>query len=249
MRRGWLRACFLIPLGCAPIGGARSEISTQSSAAGTTLLYIFGKTSDPDPWPSFGRVRPGAPASSLLNENGDLHGDKRPDLAFHQGSAPAVVWSYWDGSDFEIAYSEWTGAAWTQTLLLTDNVVDDLDPKIAIDASGQPVLAWWRSGQVPAVFSRRRSVAAIWEPESQVSPADQHARIPSVAVPSDGQVRISYEVNLGSTRQVVVTRDDRTSAEGPPRTRPRSSRRHLTPDRPAPKLRDAARAPCDLGPQ
>ena len=199
---------------------AFGEISVPNgSATAPNLIYIFGKQDDPDPWPSFGLVRQ-TPLAYVLNPNGDLHGDKSPDLIFKLGSAPAVTWSYWDGTDFEIAYSEWNGSAWTAPVMLTENAVDDLNPKIALDTGGRPIITWWRAGSEPAVFSIRRTSGSVWEAESQVSQAGEAARTPAIAVPPDGHPRYGYEIKSGSTRQVVVSRDNRVQPEDPPGTTP-----------------------------
>ena len=193
---------------------ALAEVSVQNPGE-PELIYIFGKQAGPDPWPSFGVVR-GTPLAFVLNPQGDLRGDKRPDIVLQRGFPPAVVWSYWDGADFEIAFSEWDGAAWSVPRLLTDNAADDLDPKIILDAAGRPVITWWRTDATPAVFSTRRTADGLWESETRVSQQGESARTPAIALPPDGHVRIGYEVTGSPERQVVVTRDNRINPEDPP---------------------------------
>jgi hypothetical protein len=192
-----------------------AEISVQPSSSGLELIQIYGKTDDPTPWPNFSPVLP-TPILRIVNADGDARGDKYPDFVLRQGFTPAVVWSYWDGQDFEVAYSEWTGAAWSATLLLTNNSTDDLEPKIEMDAAGRPILTWWRAGAPSAVYAMRRTSSASWESESPVSQAAEPARAPTLALPLDGYVRVAYEVREGAQRHIVVCKDLRATPEDPP---------------------------------
>ena len=181
-----------------------AEVSVQNPTGAASLIHIFGKQDDPDPWPHFGTVLP-TPLPQVLNPMGDVNGDRYADIIYRYGRPPAVVWSAWDGADFEIAYSEWSGTAWSAAVLLTSNSVNDTFPRIALDGVGQPMIVWQRSGAPDGVFSIRRGVTGAWEAEARVSEAGQVALSPALAIPANGTPRCSYEVAM-SPKRIVVSR-------------------------------------------
>ncbi len=53
-----------------------------------------------------------------------------------------VVWSSYDGEDYEIFLSKSDGKVWLEEVRLTDNTENDAFPCIALDAAGHPVISW-----------------------------------------------------------------------------------------------------------
>jgi lysophospholipase L1-like esterase len=65
-----------------------------------------------------------------------------PDAAADERGSIWVVWSSYDGEDYEVFLSEFDGTGWREAVHLTDNPVNDVCPCIALDGSGRPVISW-----------------------------------------------------------------------------------------------------------
>jgi len=215
--RSFIGALVCLPLVLATLPSVLAEIAVDGEGGTTQLVQITGRQDGPDPWPSFGAIRLFVPLIRMANPQGDVFGDRTPDMTVHLGFgvAPAVVYSAWDGLDFEIAYTEWNGSAWTSPVLLTSNTVNDRDPKIELDAAGRPVLTWWRDGSPATVWSARRLPSGAWETESRVSSPVENAHTPSIALLPDGRMRFAYETSAAG-KAIVITRDDRVNPTDPP---------------------------------
>lgn len=73
----------------------------------------------------------------------------------------------------------------TKSVLLSTSPLDDLDPRIATDATGGAWVAWWRDGQTDEILLRRRMARGAWSAEFLVSEKGEDSRSPSIAF--DGQ--------------------------------------------------------------
>lgn len=58
---------------------------------------------------------------------------------------PCVVWSGYDGNDYEIFTSSWIGSAWTDALRITDNTDADLNPIAAFVPGAGTTVIWSKS--------------------------------------------------------------------------------------------------------
>jgi len=65
-----------------------------------------------------------------------------PDAAADESGSIWVVWSTYDGHDYEIFLSEFNGKDWFEAVRLTDNSENDASPCIALDDDGHPVISW-----------------------------------------------------------------------------------------------------------
>ncbi len=100
-------------------------------------------------------VRPGVQPRLLLNPNGDMVGDLSPDVRESpRNGLPWAVWSFNDGTDFDIAFSLFNGQQWVIPRLLEtgDNSFHDLDPVLAFTRDGTPMVTWWQAAQIPRVL-------------------------------------------------------------------------------------------------
>lgn len=91
----------------------------------------------------------------MLNMTGDLNGDGQPRWAVHPfEKTPWVVWPYFDGNDFKIAYSQWTETGWSDPSIIekTGRNVNDVDPTIAFEGSGIPFVAFTRKAKTSQVY-------------------------------------------------------------------------------------------------
>ncbi len=67
-----------------------------------------------------------------------------PDVAVDEDGLIWVVWSSYDGEDYELFLSRWDGNGWQKETRLTDNRVNDGFPSLGL-AGGSPVVGWTRS--------------------------------------------------------------------------------------------------------
>ncbi|MBG7606030.1 MAG: exo-alpha-sialidase, partial [Actinobacteria bacterium] len=111
----------------------------------------------------------------LVNTSGDIDGgdDHAPTIAIDSSGNLHVVWSSEEniggtvGTDGDIFYTMYNGSVWSAPELVnasgTSDSIDDLDPRVAVDAAGGVHVAWYEhlssiSGQV--VYSKR--AAGVW---------------------------------------------------------------------------------------
>ncbi|HKY31606.1 MAG TPA: hypothetical protein VJV23_03635, partial [Candidatus Polarisedimenticolia bacterium] len=164
-------------------------------------------------------VRPGVPAAQILNPLGDAGGDGAPSVVLHPLTGfPEAVWSSWDGQDHEIVWSRWNGAAWTTPLPLSQNTLQDLDPRLWIDAAGNRRIAWWRSGGPfdEVVIRILPPGETQWWMAYRLSPGDRHARHPDIRTTSWGTFVLAEEEN-GSGLAAAVYECQALDGETPQR--------------------------------
>jgi len=81
---------------------------------------------------------------------------------------PWLVWSAYDGKDYEITWARWNGSAWSEEEKLTDNRDGDAFPALAFIRGVVPVVVWNRSGQGGGAVHARFMEAGVWSPEVEV---------------------------------------------------------------------------------
>jgi len=211
---GLLLVLFAAPL-CA-------EVSVVTDARGRYLKTLFLTESRGVRRVIWGQVRGGADPSTLLNLRGDRMGDSRPVMAEQPGTRqPWVIWSAGDGHDREIAFATWSGGHWQgpQFLERADNPYDDLDPRLAFDAAGNPLVVWWRREPIPRIYLSLLLNGA-WMPPYPVSDAAVPSRHPSLRM-SGTQAVVSFRTPQGQTvlflnlQTLVMLPDGNGPLDGP----------------------------------
>lgn len=145
----------------------------------------------------------------VLNADGDGLGDLWPTIVGNDGDGgrPHVVWSRFDGTSFDLAWSRWTDeAGWSETDWVAGTAMpgDDLDPDLEFDPTdGRPSLVWWSDdgerGQVYlSVFLSSR-----WMSPYPVSAEGEDGRYPTVDILDDGTIRVSFETPGGTVVRFV----------------------------------------------
>jgi len=186
---------------------ARAEVSAQTDATGTYLrTVVFSNTSARNfrIW-SVTRLRFG---SWPLNPSGDASGDLWPVISESPVGQrwPWVVWSHFNGRDFDLVWSRWTGSGW-MAISNVDSAPDGrdaLDPKVNFDVSGRPHMAWVSSGVSGAdhvylsVF-----LASRWMTPFLVSDPTEDATNPEIGVETDGAITVSYDTPTGHVMRTV----------------------------------------------
>ena len=196
----FLSSLALVGLLSMPAGIA--EVSAGRNGAAPGILMAGG----PDPDPTFDIIRVHIDPSLILNATGKDNGDYGPAFAINPVTGnPEVAWAWWDGTDYEIALSRWTGSGWSAWEILTDNAVDDLDPSITIDPAGTRRVSWWRAGSPPQVWLLERFAGGgDWAPEERVTQVVEDGSRPGVVAVS-GLVRVAYQREGSGVREVVVS--------------------------------------------
>ena len=120
-------------------------------------------------------------------------------------AGPHVVWAYNSGPDYDIAYSRWDGSGWTEVEYLSATAVEELDPRIHIDASHVHVV-WWEppSGAIRLI---RRPLSGDWEMPENVS---GHVGMRPTVITWGGSVLVASETigDLGSKDLLVPVQLD-----------------------------------------
>ena len=202
-------------------GLATAEISTDPTDSGVVTI-LMGTTEGPDPvdptvWQPVRQIPPGR----ILNAEGALRGDGRPDIAWHPSSGwPIVVWAWNVGEDRDIAFSEWDGTTWSAVAFLTSGTTDDLDPRVFIAADGAVTVVWWSAGPPDAVYATTREAGMSgWSAPVQVTASGESGRRPSVAT-FDDALWIAYERTAAEPgiAQEVVAAERQTDGTFVPQT-------------------------------
>ena len=143
----------------------------------------------------------------MLNSDGGVRGDYQPDVHSRPGTKPIVVWAYNNGTDFDIAVSEWNISGWTPIEFLASGLSDELDQQVFVEPDGSTHVVWWESGLADEVYLvSRTSGTTTWGVPVSVTTGSETGRRPSVVVDS-GQTYVAYErdaVGPGMAQEIVV---------------------------------------------
>jgi hypothetical protein len=149
----------------------------------------------------------------MLNRDGDLRDDGMPDFVVSTSEGTVeVVWSFWDGNDYEVAHSVWLQGSWSVVELLTDNAVDDLEPRLAIVDGGGLSVTWWRDEPTALVMLVERPAGqGTFGPETVISGGNEPAYGPDIAS-AQGSRYLGYETVSGGSKSITLE----TSVAGGP---------------------------------
>lgn len=192
---GYLALLLLL----ATIPAVRAEV-----VSGPNYIILMGITEGPDPIPQVQWtpvLQP--PTAAVLNQDGWLRDDGRPDIAVDpMTQTPAVVWAQDQGTDHDIAFNEFLDQAWRlEPELLADTFVDELDPRIFIDTDSTVWVTWWEDGPSSRILVRSRPLGSeSWNEPILVTAS---GRRPSVAV-KDGRLLVAYERDISTGGQDIV---------------------------------------------
>jgi hypothetical protein len=115
-----------------------------------------------------------------------------PSLGLGPGGHPWVVWSAYDGSDYEIFSSSWDGSSWTEERI-TDSQYFDRHPTISFISGYLPIIAWSRSVNNGSSIYCKYKYENKWSHEKELSKNDQMQNVwPKIDVLGD-QVGIVWQ--------------------------------------------------------
>jgi hypothetical protein len=155
---------------------------------------------------------------NVLNPRGDANGDLWPAVVENtvQPHHPWVVWSRFNGKDYDLAWSRWKGARWSmiRTVHRASARGDDLDADLAFGRQGRPYLVWWRNDHGIGRVYLSIYLNSQWMSEIGISARGTNSRRPTIEVLDDGTIMVEYETPRGLlahqvqfNRPVTITDD------------------------------------------
>jgi len=206
VRRSSLVALAGLLVALAP--DPRAEVAARTDLAGNyvaTEIVTTGLRGEPVIWGLRGRV---ARRANILNPRGDQNGDLWPVIveSSQPQRHPWVVWSRFNGTDYDLAWSRWTPQGWRPVEPISPDSTsgDDLDPDLAFDGNGQAFLAWSRddggaSEIYLSVWLKRRWMTAVVVSEPGVD-----SRYPVIVGFGDDAVDVEFTTPDGVVLQRVL---------------------------------------------
>ncbi|GEM_PF-5249655 len=198
--------------------GAADHPSLGRSSAGVPYLAyeeqngadrdVFVRTWDGAAWNALGGDVSANANESLL-----------PSIALGVGEFPGVAWQ--DGanpSQHEIFYRRWTGALWTGLsgsetgAGLSNTFGDSIDPSLAFDAAGNPVVAWADDANGNWEIYAKRHDGANWVEMAGsatgggISNTPATSFTPSIAVDGAGNVVVVWSETVGAQSEIFARR-------------------------------------------
>jgi len=156
-------------------------------------------------WTPVGRVG----KDETLNPSGADAGDLWPTIVESKSGTHRAwaLWSRFDGLDYDLAWSRWTGTGWQEIGWVSigeAEVGDDLDPVATFDSNSRPYVVWWRDegGHGRVYFSL--FLVSQWMTAYPVSDLDVDSRYPTLEIRADGRIEVTYETPEGVAVHTVV---------------------------------------------
>lgn len=202
-----LIATLALVLGTAGVvAGPRAEVSAEVDVEGRyvrTIILSRISINHVSIWtPTIARS-----THVPLNPLGDMNGDMWPVVVEDpgNGNAPWIVWSRFNGSDYDLAWSRWSNRAWEQVRWVQDTPCagDDVDPDMTLDSAGRPHIAWWSDagGQGAVHFSM--FLDTRWMTAYQISDEGVDSRYPEIHANDDGSFTVNFETANGPDSRTI----------------------------------------------
>jgi hypothetical protein len=208
-KRASLVAVVALAGGCLWPAAARAEVSVETDPFGNYLRTVVYANTSGRTLRVWG-VQRSRPLAFPLNRQGDFLRDGWPTIAENPaaGGWPWVFWSRSNGSDYDLVYSRWLGAGWSEIAWVEagPSAGDDLDPSADFDDEGQAVLAWWRNESGTGRIYLSRFQSAGWTAPLLLSDPAVDSRYPTVTALPDGAVRVDFHTPDGTVSVVVSFR-------------------------------------------
>lgn len=173
------------------------------------------------------------PRQVSTDEGSPLLYDRQPRLVVGEDGRPWIVWTGnqadADGvpipGDDEIYASYWTGSGWApEQMVSRDDESLDTAPSLALDAQGQPWIAW-QARVTEDTVSRLRVIASHWDAARQAWAVEEIASSPLAAEVdevhptltrgSSGAMQVAWEARSASGPAVGYARREDTGWSAP----------------------------------
>lgn len=143
-----------------------------------------------------------------LNPRGDARGDLWPvitesEMAPHH---PWVVWSRFNGRDYDLVWSRWTTKGWHPTRVVDSapEVGNDVDPDMAFNDEGRPFLVWSREENGVSTIQFSAFLLNTWMPGFQISDEDVNSRYPVIVERFFNGIRVEFDTANGRVAKWVM---------------------------------------------
>jgi uncharacterized protein YheU (UPF0270 family) len=133
-----------------------------------------------------------------------------PQVALNANGEAVIVWYQFAGANNQIFRSEFRNGAWIDPAGLSDNISPDGTnaslPQVGLDNDGEAAIVWAQSdGMKDQIFRSEFRNNAWSDPANlsdNISPDDQDADRPQVALSNKGQALIVWEQSDGTNKQI-----------------------------------------------
>ncbi len=116
-----------------------------------------------------------------------------PSAALDGNGLPWVVWSAYDGTDYEIYCARWDGRAWSREEKITDNDGTDSSPVLDFAYGAVPILVWSQFSGTKSCLACSYRTGLNWSPEIEIAGSEAHFnKSPKIAV-RDGCIGITWQ--------------------------------------------------------
>lgn len=118
-----------------------------------------------------------------------------------------IVWSRHNDTDFDLAWSRWSGEGWEPIAWLSptsDQAGDDLDSNLDFGSDGRPYVAWWRNENGVGGVYFSLFLETHWLAPLRLSVAGVDARHPVISVDADDVITVTYDTGSGTVEQTVT---------------------------------------------
>ena len=135
------------------------------------------------------------------------------DAALDAASCPWVVWSGYDGEDYEVVGVRWDGAEWSDEEALTDDAGSDAWPGIVFLGHSLPVVVWANSRGWTTSLRARVFAAGAWGPTLELLAPGENIAEPRASV-RGGRLVLSW-MSQGAVRTMALSYDELTARPSP----------------------------------
>jgi len=140
-----------------------------------------------------------------------------PSMALDSSGKPVVAWGESDGTSDNIYVKRWDGTTWQQvgaTFLDANTNKYAREPSIALDSSGQLVVAWSESDGTSNNIYVKRWDGTTWQQVGATfldANTNKSAYEPSIALDSSGKPIVAWDEADGTSDNIYVKRWDGTT--------------------------------------
>lgn len=187
---------------------AIAEISAELDEIGEYRRIVY-RTNASEKNSRIWAVQRGNKARNVaLNQDGDVTADGWPVYVENHTNRnhPHIVWSRFNGHDYDLVWANWIEVGWSSTQWLEWDARsgDDLNPSLTKGEDGRPFLAWWNDeGGVGAVYMSI-FLQTRWMEAFPVSVTTVDSRHPVIEILDDGRIRIAYETPDGMVSKILL---------------------------------------------
>ncbi len=122
-----------------------------------------------------------------------------PSACLDAAGRPRVFWSGYDGEDYEIFSSAWTGSSWADPERITDNADADLSPAAAFGAGGVTTVVWSKTSPAGHAVAAALGTDRAWSGETALGDfSPEPVRSPGLAA-FGGRLGLAWTSGTGTS--------------------------------------------------